>query len=85
MVESKLGNSKTKIMLKDAWDAVNKVDGWEFLKTFSFESLRLFESPQKLNEIDDAMVCKDHSGFSYTFTMKHMIYIAKHGWDKYIH
>jgi hypothetical protein len=40
---------------------------------------------QKLNEIDDAMKCKDHSGLSYTWAMQDMMYIAKHDWDHYVY
>lgn len=70
-------------MLKDAWDAVEKTNGWEFIKSYSPRSYMFDDPPEKLREINRA-IKYDHSGSSYGWTMRQMEIIANKGWALYI-
>jgi hypothetical protein len=69
-------------MLKDAWDAIEKTNGWEFLKNHNPRSFMMDDPPEKLKEINRIMKY-GHSGASYGWTMRHMEAIAKEGWAAY--
>lgn len=74
-----------KIMLDDMYQAIenqNKVDYWKLIREFSGESFML-SNEQWL--IDLCHICEpSHSGTSFCYTLRHMEYIAKNGWTKYI-
>jgi len=71
-------------MLKDAWDAVEKTNGWEFMKNHGPRSYAFDDPPEKLKEINRAMKYDCHSGASYGWTMRQMEAIAKNGWANYV-
>jgi hypothetical protein len=71
-------------MLKDAWDAVEKTNGWEFMKNHNPRSYAFDDPPEKLKEINRTMKYDCHSGSSYAWTMRQMEAIAKNGWADYV-
>ena len=68
--------------LRDAWIAIEKVDGWDFLRDYKTRSFMMEDPPEKLKEINRTLKY-DHSGSSYGWTMRSMQFIATKGWTEY--
>lgn len=76
--------------LLNAYNAVTKCDAWEFLKKFKPEDVDgcLYCSHPKIYKIYETMeTCNpkisNHSGYSFSNTMKDIHKIAKIGYEKY--
>ena len=78
-------------MLQSAYDAIsNVIDGWEFLKNYTpppDKGFMLSTDPLKIRQISEAINegFDGHTGYTYSWTMRHMEMIAKKGWDNYVH
>jgi len=76
-------NSNSKIY-KDAYDVITRTESWVLMREdpgsggFKFSS-----NLEHFNKIRD-ILSGSHSGSSYSHMMRHMQFIANHGWDKYI-
>jgi hypothetical protein len=74
------------VMLRDAYDAITRLDLWGWMHTFtphSNEGFMLTTHPQ-LDRISMEMKYLGHSGASWGLTMRTMEAIAKSGgWDAY--
>ena len=74
-------------MLEDGFQAVEKVEAWEDLKTDPGEGGFMYSpAAASINRrITGAMALQDsHSGLSYGWTLRNMQYIAQNGWDAYV-
>jgi len=89
------GKMMDKTMFSETYEAINKVSGgWDYLRHPSpvgeggFMYSSISSSPDIRSQIDEEIQKTEsgqgHSGASYGITMRHMEYIAKHGWIKYI-
>ncbi len=76
----------TREMLKNAYDAVNYVEAWDWLKTFNEESFMLSQNPLiwKITEAMEKLGYTGHSGYSFGYTMRAMEFLAKHGKDNFL-
>lgn len=77
-------NVMERTVLMDAYDAVNELNLWEYLKENTFESFTYYNGPnQKLHDqlLEKADKSNIHSGASYGITMRNMEKIAKEGFD----
>ncbi len=80
-------NDHMAMMLSDAYEAITRVNGWEFLKSYEPEAGKGFlfsKGPEKLEEINGALKYEGHSGSSHAWTMRVMEMIAKKGWLEYV-
>lgn len=74
-------------LLKDAYDAVNAAEAFEWLKkdTVPGPSGFMFCRDEMIGKISSKMKCIDqHSGASFGGVMRVMEFIAKNGWDVYV-
>jgi hypothetical protein len=74
------------VMLRDAYDAITKLNLWDWLRSFTPHPNEgfLLTNCVELLEITHAMTYKGHSGASWATTMRVMESIAKAGgWDAY--
>lgn len=73
------------IMLADAHRAVIKTNLWDYLKKPSTPGKDgfMFCTDIELVKLSHEMKYDGHSGASYAWTMRHMEYIAKNGWDAF--
>lgn len=70
-----------------AYQAIDQVEGWPFLKTYVPEKGFMFgKMPPKMVEISNKVseLYPGHSGFSYGWTMRHMHALAMVGWELYL-
>ncbi len=75
----------TRMAIEDGYKALTISEQWAWLSGFNpnpQESFMLCTAPE-LTEIQAKMTV-DHSGASFAITMRHLAYIAKHGWDAYV-
>ena len=74
-------------MLEDAYKAVTKANRWGFLRRPDVPGPKgfMFSDWPEMKDIDTHMEYGGHSGSSYGMTMRVMEFIAKHGWDAYVH
>jgi hypothetical protein len=82
---TKISNSEA-AQLQDMYDAVTMTpDGWKWLgqvdETFSF---MLCSHPTMTKIIDNMKLADYHSGASMSIGLRHMEYIAKNTWEKYV-
>lgn len=82
---SELFESNDATMLNDADTAITECNLWEWLKTYEPENGKgfMFSEHPNLNRIRSAMKYEDHSGGSYSWTMRTMETIAKNGWESF--
>lgn len=79
-----VNNKMERIVLKDAYEAVEDMNLWNYLKENAFESFTYYNGPNKqlhqelLEKVDKSNL---HSGASYGITMRNMECIAKQGFD----
>jgi len=79
-----VSNKMERIILKDAYEAVEDMNLWNYLKENTFESFTYYNGPNKqLHEdlLEKADKSNIHSGASYGITMRNMESIAKQGFD----
>jgi len=79
-----VSNNMERIVLIDAYEAVNDMNLWDYLKENTFESFTYYKGPYKqLHEelLEKADKSNFHSGASYGITMRNMERIAKEGFD----
>jgi hypothetical protein len=71
---------------KDAYDAITITESWAFMREDPGSGGFMFLSnPERYKIINDNMkLFGYHSGGSYSCMMRHMQYIANHGWNKYV-
>ena len=71
-------------LLTRAYRLINQEEGWSILASFSGESFMLSEHPQ-VCRLTTAIACDydGHSGFSMSWTMRQLEYIAKNGFTSY--
>ena len=82
-----ISDTLTREALTNTYNAVDKLNMWTFLKTFEPPSDKgyMFSSSQELYLI--SAECENtyrHSGASWGFCMRHIEYIAKNGWSRYV-
>lgn len=73
--------------LKDAYDAITRLNLWNELSEYSPEPNKgfMFSTSPLLDKINSEMkYIDDHSGASYALTMRVMEFIAKNGWKSYV-
>jgi len=79
-------NDLMRMSLEDAYDAVNELDLWDYLRNTEFHSFSYYKGPEVklhitlLNLVDKRNI---HSGASYGITMRNMEQIAKVGFEKW--
>ena len=79
-------NDMKKAMLEDAYAAVTITQSWIVLQanrddgTFEFSKAAL----DTMKKINTAMKYPEHSGTSYGWTIKCILYIGAYGWDSFV-
>lgn len=75
----------TRQMIESAYNAIARAEGWNLIRNFSGESFQFTQDPQLHNLMTRVHDEYDggHSGSSMGLTMRHMQYIAKHGFESY--
>jgi hypothetical protein len=73
-------------MLKDMYRAVTVSENWDNLRWFvpGDGGFMASEKPEWFSKIQKAVNYDGHSGSSYSWTMRWINYIAKHGWENFI-
>ena len=73
------------IMLKNMYDAIEKLNLWNWLYSFSPEEGKgfMFSFTPEIQLIGIETDSMGHSGASFAFCMRHMEKIAKSGWTEY--
>ena len=72
---------ETREMLKDMYDSVEKINGWEQLKNIDLDLKNLSEFIDFEYKIrKNLKLDNDHSNSSYRYTLRNTIFIAKYGW-----
>ena len=77
-------NKMEKTVLHDAYEAVNDMNLWDYLKENTFETFTYYDGPDKqLHQelLEKADKNNIHSGASYGITMRNMEQIAKQGFE----
>ena len=77
-------NKMEKTVLHDAYEAVNDMNLWDYLKENTFETFTYYDGPHKqLHQelLEKADKNNMHSGSSYGITMRNMEQIAKQGFE----
>ncbi len=79
-------NEHARIMLKNAYDAVNSIEAWDWLKSFNEESFMLSRNPMvgKIYGEMERLGYTGHSGCSFSLTLRAMECLAKHGKHEFI-
>lgn len=74
-------------MLQDAYDTINRLDLWDWLKQFKPHSNEgfTFSSAIEIAMISNALHYQGHSGRTFGWTMRVMHDIAQNGWSKHKH
>jgi len=75
---------REKIVLEDAYEAVNDMNLWNYLKENTFESFTYYNGPYvQLHQtlLEKADKSNLHSGASYGITMRNIEVIAKDGFE----
>jgi hypothetical protein len=81
-------DERTKLMLSSAYNTISNMEMWQFLKKYELDITKgfIFNINNEINKIQSQInINYDdlHSGCSLGFTMQHMNYIAKNGFDNY--
>lgn len=78
-------NSHEREMLKNAYDAINASEAWDWLKNFNQQSFMFSLDPMvnKISENMEKLGYNGHSGASFGWTMRNMEYLAKNGKTKF--
>jgi hypothetical protein len=70
------------IMLKNMWDAINKLNLWIWLLNTDIERI-MFSNTEELTAIGKETDVMGHTPATFAFCISHMNIIAKHGWVEY--
>lgn len=71
--------------LLDAYQAITKAEAWELIRKDPGDGGFMFSTSIDLSNVHKHMtLLENHSGASYGIMMRHMQYIARNGWDKYV-
>lgn len=74
-------------MLTNAYNAIDRLEKWEWLRTvdipFGFTGLTDPVLDEITNEMAKEEVGRDHSGCSFGITMQNMRYIARHSFETF--
>ena len=74
-----------RIMYTTAYDAITKLELWNYIKNFNEDSFMFSNSPKIMriyNKIEE-LGYTGHSGASFGYIMRNMEYIAKYGIEKF--
>lgn len=73
------------IMLRNMWEAINKLNLWGWLYSFTPKEGEgfMFSGAPEVMAIGKETDVMGHSGASFAFCMRHMEKIAKNGWVEY--
>jgi hypothetical protein len=79
-------NEMYRDMFSDMYRAVTVTKNWNNLKRYVPKDggFTYGDRPDWLEQINSAMQYDGHSGSSYGATMRHIDYIAKHGWEDFM-
>ena len=72
-------DENSRLMVKDAYEATEKVEAWDFLKTFEPTNGFMFSDHTIINKINANLKYDGHSGGSYGWTMRQIQLIAQKG------
>lgn len=72
-------------MLADGYNAITDLNLWNWLENYTPEKGEgfMFSNHENITEICNAMK-NSGSGATFSWTMRNMEYIAKHGWETYV-
>ena len=81
-------DSHTRSMVSNGYQAVTQLELWPWLKSFEPGSTGfMFSNDPNITRIGNKMESlpnpPGHTGSSFSFTLRHLQYIAKHGTDEY--
>lgn len=79
-----LTDKGVRIMLDDAYRAIEMAEGWDYMKTDPGENGYMFTRSDMLTKIGSKMTYGDHSGASYGWTMRMMQRLARIGWETFV-
>jgi hypothetical protein len=77
-------NDINKKMLVNAWYAITQLGLWDYMKKDTVNYI--FSGDKEIYMISDKMFelgYRDHSGYSFSWIMRQMQYIAQHGEENY--
>ena len=77
-------NEINKKMLVNAWSAITQLGLWDYMKKDIINYI--FSGDKEIYMISDKMFelgYRDHSGYSFSWIMRQMQYIAQHGEESY--
>lgn len=76
-----ISDEHSRLMLKNAHQAITLTEYWSFMRTFSGESFMFSDNPavSDIYKKTEELGYKGHSGFSFGWTMRHMEFLAKNG------
>lgn len=77
-------NEINKKMLVNAWTAITQLGLWDYMKKDIINYI--FSGDKEIYMISDKMFelgYRDHSGYSFSWIMRQMQYIAQHGEESY--
>jgi hypothetical protein len=79
-------NEMYRDMFSDMYSAVEETGNWDNLKRYVPKDggFTYGDRPDWLEQINSAMQYQGHSGSSYGATIRHIDYIAKHGWENFM-
>jgi hypothetical protein len=72
-------DENSRMMVKDAYEATEITESWEYLKNFEPNRGFMFTDDPIVNKIGKNFKYDGHSGSSYGWTMRQIQYIATHG------
>ena len=72
-------DDNSRFMVKDAYEATEKAEAWDYLKNFEPNNGFMFSNDTTVNKINANIKYDGHSGSSYGWTMRQIQYIAKNG------
>ena len=87
-----IDNELTRVMVKSAYDAISRLEAWEYIRTVMETQRRLGKEASFMTLYDDTInriyyeidkTYGGHSGSSFAFTMRNMESIALYGEDAY--
>ena len=83
--EGEFGLHPDRVMLRNMWEAINKLNLWSWLYSFTPKENEgfMFSGAPEIMAIGKETDIMGHSGASFAFCMRHMEKIAKNGWVEY--
>lgn len=71
-------------MLSDAFTALTVTNNWSKLRTYDTTTFMFEDPPEWLKDTYAKFKYDGHSSASHAWTMRHMEFIAKNGWESYV-